>query len=95
VAQDSIPAIRGLFDASSEVIARQRRGQPLQRGSGEYGWYHFDFTSIFGEDDSRPGHHLLYDVTHQHQKELAFQRWQQSYNAIRKCDELLRIQPHR
>jgi diguanylate cyclase (GGDEF)-like protein/PAS domain S-box-containing protein len=86
VAQDSVPAFRSFFDA---ILRGDREGRAVismfNRSIGEYGWYHFDFTSIFGDDD-KPIQAIVsfYDVTHQRQKELAFQRWQQSYNSIPK-----------
>ncbi len=86
VAHDSISPFRQFFEA---IYRGERMGSVVvslfNRNSGEYGWYHFDFTSIF-DDDSNPVQAIIsfYDVTHQHQKELAYQRWQQSYNAIPK-----------
>ena len=83
VAHDSVAAIRTLFDsiykgeAEGSIIVSMR-----DRESEEYRWYHFDFTSIF-DNRGKPLQAIIsyYDITVQRQKELAFQRWQQSYNS--------------
>ena len=83
VAHDSVPAIRTLFDSvyngetEGSIIVSMR-----DRDSEEYRWYHFDFTSIF-DSEGNPAQAIIsyYDITLQRQKELAFQRWQQSFNA--------------
>ncbi len=85
VAHDSIPAIRTLFDSiykgepEGSIIVSMR-----DRESQEYRWYHFDFTSIFNHGKPVQAIISYYDITVQRQKELAFQRWQQSYNSIPK-----------
>ncbi len=86
LAEDSVATMRGFFDAiyrgdyEGNVIISMR--SPT---SEEYRWYNFDFTTIFG-DDGAPAHSIItyYDITLQRQKELAFRRWQQSYNALPK-----------
>ncbi len=86
VAHDSIPAVRTLFDSifkgepEGSIIVSMRDGD-----NEDYRWYHFDFTSIF-DNAGQPVQAIIsyYDITLQRQKELAFQRWQQSYNAIPK-----------
>ncbi len=86
VSHDSVPAIRTLFDSihkgepEGSIIVSMR-----DRDAEEYRWYHFDFTSIF-DSSSKPVQAIIsyYDITLQRQKELAFQRWQQSYNSIPK-----------
>ncbi|SHH54926.1 PAS domain S-box-containing protein/diguanylate cyclase (GGDEF) domain-containing protein [Sporobacter termitidis DSM 10068] len=86
IAQDSADAFRGFFDT---IYRGEREGSVVvsayDRGAEEYRWYHFDFTSIF-DDGGKPAQAIIsfYDVTLQRQKELAFQRWQQTYNAIPK-----------
>jgi diguanylate cyclase (GGDEF)-like protein/PAS domain S-box-containing protein len=86
VAQDSTGTFKGFFDA---IYAGGHEGNAVvslyDRKAGEYRWYHFDFTSIF-DDLGKPAQAIItfYDVTLQRQKELAFQRWQQSYNSIPK-----------
>jgi len=86
VAQDSIETLNGFYDA---IFRGEREGSAVMSvydaDSGEYRWYHYDFTSIFN-DKGEPIQAIIsyYDVTLQRQKELAFQRWQQSYNAIPK-----------
>jgi diguanylate cyclase (GGDEF)-like protein/PAS domain S-box-containing protein len=86
IAQDSVTTFRSFFDM---IYGGEREGSAVvsmfNRSSGEYGWYHFDFTAIYNDDD-KPAQAIItfYDVTHQRQKELAFQRWQQSYNSIPK-----------
>ncbi len=86
VSHDSVPAIRTLFDSiykgepEGSIIVSMR-----DRDCEEYRWYHFDFTSIF-DSAGKPVQAIIsyYDITLQRQKELAFQRWQQSYNSIPK-----------
>jgi diguanylate cyclase (GGDEF)-like protein/PAS domain S-box-containing protein len=86
LAQDSVDAFKGLFEA---IYRGDSEGSAvvsiLNSTAGEFRWYHFDFTSIFS-DGGEPVQAVIsfYDVTLQRQKELAFQRWQQSYNAIPK-----------
>jgi hypothetical protein len=94
VAQDSIETLKGFYDA---IFRGEREGSAVMSvydsGSGEYRWHHYDFTSIF-DDRVEPVQAIIsyYDVTLQRQKELAFQRWQQSYNAIPKSVRILRVQ---
>lgn len=86
VAQDSIEALRDFYNAiyngSREVSAVVSLYDVI---AGEYRWYHFNSTSIFDEA-GKPVQAIIsfFDVTLQRQKELAFQRWQQSFNAIPK-----------
>ena len=86
VAHDSIPAIRTLFDS---IFKGEPEGSIIvsirEQDVDEYRWYHFDFTSIF-DSTGKPVQAIIsyYDITLQRQKELAFQRWQQSYNSIPK-----------
>lgn len=86
VAPDSVDAFKGFFNA---IYDGQREGSAVvsmyDANTGEYRWYHFDFTSIF-DDNGKPVQAIIsfYDVTLQRQKELAFRRWQQSFNAIPK-----------
>lgn len=86
VAPDSVDALKSFYDA---IYDGQREGSVVvsvyDEATGEYRWYHYDFTSIF-DDYSKPVQAIIsfYDVTLQRQKELAFQRWQQSFNAIPK-----------
>lgn len=86
VAPDSISAHRAFYDA---IFRGEREGSAvvsmLEKASGEFKWYHFDFTTIF-DDEGKPAQAIIsfYDITLQRQKELAFRRWQQSYDAIPK-----------
>jgi diguanylate cyclase (GGDEF)-like protein/PAS domain S-box-containing protein len=86
VAPDSIEALRSFYEA---IYAGNREGSAVVSlfdvAAGEFRWYHFDFTSIF-DNNGKPVQAIIsfYDVTLQRQKELAFQRWQQSFNAIPK-----------
>ncbi len=86
VAPDSVEAFRSFFGS---IYGGSREGNAVismyDVDTGDYKWYHFDFTSIF-DDSSRPVQSIIsfYDVTLQRQKELAFRRWQQSFNAIPK-----------
>ncbi|UOO38644.1 diguanylate cyclase [Oscillospiraceae bacterium CM] len=69
------------------VLSGERNGSAvvslLDREESRYKWYHLDFTTIFDEMNE-PARSIisLYDVTPQYQKELAFRRWQQNYEAI-------------
>jgi diguanylate cyclase (GGDEF)-like protein len=86
VAEESIDAFRSFYDA---IYRGEREGNAvisvLDRLTGEFRWYHFDFTSVFDKHNA-PVESIIsfYDVTLERQKELAFQRWQQSYNAMPK-----------
>lgn len=86
IAQDSIDVFRAFFDA---IYNGDRDGNAVvsiyDRAAGEYRWYHYDFTSIY-DNSNKPVQAIIsyYDVTLQRQKEMAFQRWQQSYNSIPK-----------
>ncbi len=86
IAPDSVEAYRNFFSA---IYDGRREGNAVinvyDKAAGEFRWYHYDFTSVF-DDSSKPVQAIIsfYDVTLQRQKELAFQRWQQSFNAIPK-----------
>lgn len=86
IAVESEETFKAFFDA---IYNGERDGSAVvciyNESSQEDRWYHFDFTSIF-DDDNKPVQSIIsfYDVTVQREKELAFQRWQQSYNAIPK-----------
>ncbi len=86
LAQDSIDAFKSFYAAIYEGV---REGSVVvsvyDKTANEYKWYRHDFTSIF-DDSNKPVQAIItfYDVTLQRQKELAFQRWQQSYNSIPK-----------
>lgn len=86
VAPDSVETLKSFYAA---IYDGEREGSAVVSmqdvKAGAYKWYHFDFTSIF-DDGNRPVQAIIsfYDVTLQRQKELAFQRWQQSFNAIPK-----------
>ena len=86
VANESIDAVRQFFNEMKE----SRRSGSTQisfrvKNTGEFRWYQNNFTTIFDED----GYPLqaiisFYDITAQHQKELAFERWQQTYDDLPK-----------
>jgi PAS domain-containing protein len=86
VAPDSVETLRSFYNA---IYTGEREGSAVVSmydvDAGDFKWYHFDFTSIF-DDSGKPAQAIIsfYDVTLQRQKELAFQRWQQSFNAIPK-----------
>jgi diguanylate cyclase (GGDEF)-like protein len=86
VAPDSVEAFRNFYDA---IFSGEREGSAVlclyDSNTGAFRWYHFDFTSIF-DDGGKPVQAIIsfYDVTLQRQKELAFRRWQQSFEAIPK-----------
>jgi diguanylate cyclase (GGDEF)-like protein/PAS domain S-box-containing protein len=90
VAPDSVETLRGFYGA---IYDGQREGSAVismyDTNAGEYRWYHFDFTSIF-DDNGKPVQAVIsfYDVTLLRQKELAFRRWQQSFNAIPKSSAM-------
>lgn len=88
IASDSVSTIRSFFEA---IFNGEREGSVivsmLDRSNDEFRWYHFDFTTIF-DNANKPTQAIIsyYDITLQRQKELAFQRWQQIYNAIPKAN---------
>lgn len=80
VAQESIADFRAFFAA---VVAGQPSGSGtacLRNQEGAFTWYHADYTTIFSED-GEPLQAVIsfYDITAQREREIAFQKWKQSY----------------
>lgn len=86
ISRDSVEAFKRFFDS---ISSGNREGSAVisifDRSSGAYKWYQYDFTSIF-DDNGAPVQAIVifFDITLQRQKELAFQKWQQSFNSIPK-----------
>lgn len=55
----------------------------LRNRDGSYAWYRADFTMVY-TDDRRPMHAVIScsDITEQRERELAYQKWKQSYAAL-------------
>lgn len=52
---------------------------------GEFLWYQFNFTTVF-DSDGYPSQAIIsfYDINNLHEKEVAFERWQQTFDKIPK-----------
>jgi len=80
VAEESIADIRIFFD---DMIAGKPSGScavSLRNHSGGFPWYRIDYTMIYSSGGT-PLQAIVsfYDITEQHQKELAYQKWKQRY----------------
>lgn len=77
---------QGLFEFFSQMDQGYPSGivtaKILDRISGQFKWYHGDFTVVY-DTKNQPVQSIVffYDVTEQYEKELAFGKWQQSFNA--------------
>lgn len=86
ISRDSVEAFKRFFKSISRG---NREGSAVisifDRTEGAYKWYQYDFTSIF-DNNGKPVQAIVtfFDITLQRQKELAFQKWQQSFNSIPK-----------
>jgi len=84
IAPDSVDAYRQLY---SSILRGQPEGSAVvcirDQVSGDFKWYRSDFTTVF-DDDRTPLQAIIsfYDVSQQREKEMAFEKWQQSYDAL-------------
>lgn len=80
VARESQADFRAFFEA---MLAGKPEGNTvisLRGETGEFVWYRADFTMIYA-DDRRPLQAIVTfsDITEQRERELAYQKWKQSY----------------
>ncbi|MCE5344310.1 MAG: diguanylate cyclase [Eubacteriales bacterium] len=80
VAEESIADFRAFY---RDILAGEPKGTSiaLLRGKdGQFAWYRSDYTLIYA-DDGRPSQAIISfsDITEQREKELAYQKWKQTY----------------
>jgi diguanylate cyclase (GGDEF)-like protein len=80
VAEESVPDIRIFF---SDMIAGKPNGScaaSLRNRDGSYSWYRIDYAMIYS-DRNEPLQAVVsfLDISEQHQRELAYQKWKQRY----------------
>ncbi len=80
VAEESVPDIHIFF---GEMAAGKPSGScaaSLRNRDGSYAWYRIDYTMIYS-DQGEPLQAVLSfcDISEQHRKELAYQKWKQRY----------------
>jgi len=80
VAEESLADIGAFFSAIQRGNKCGSVTASLRNQSGDFNWYHADYTTIFDED-GKPLQAVIscYDITEQRERELAFQKWKQSY----------------
>jgi PAS domain-containing protein len=80
VAEESVADFRAFFDGILSGRPEGTCAVSLRARDGHFAWYRADFTTIF-TDDGHPSQTVvsLSNITEQRQKELAYQKWKQTY----------------
>lgn len=81
IAKDSIPCYQEFYRSIAAGIPTSEALIKLCRPNGEYKWMKLMYTLLYASDHSPARAVISYeDVTLQHEKELAYQKWTQSFN---------------
>ncbi len=80
VAQESMADFRDFYHAILQGDPKGTSVTSLRGKNGEFAWYRSDYTMIYA-DNGRPSQAIISfsDITEQREKELAYQRWKQTY----------------
>ncbi len=86
VAPESVDDFTAFFADMQAGKALGTTTAHLRNHDGSYSWYRADFTMVY-TDDRKPLHAVIScsDITEQRERELAYQRWKQSYAEMPVC----------